>query len=191
MAAIRSPSVSATLPQKFTAAAKPAPVTKPATTSSLDDSMFATSASSTPAASSAKAPRTPTPARRTVPLEKTAGFNSHAKAAHPKPIDKPGLSDERRREKTSEVPLLNIDQERAEAQVQNSLRSPGLEDLTGIAFAKPGAIMPPRSRSDVVRAIKAHIETPEIQGSHFSDIDLLVAHETNKFSKNEFSKNDE
>lgn len=189
MASIRrSSSVLGTPPQKPApatkpaAAIKPAATTKPAGKSSLGDSKFATPTSSTPAASSAKAPRTPTRARRTVPREKTAGFSTRAKAARPKPIDEPDSSDEQQEEKTSETlaaVLLDIDldaEERGEAQVQQLLHSPGVADLTGITFPKGGNIVPLSTESAVSSAFKAWLETPEFRGSNFPDLDLLISH---------------
>ncbi|GLI77654.1 hypothetical protein PoHVEF18_005945 [Penicillium ochrochloron] len=119
--------------------------------SSLADSMYATPGSLTPVASAAhNVPGSSSPSRRIVPLEKTAGFSSRAKATPPKPSDEPKPADEpkpideRQKVKEREEPaavLLDIDQDEeanaeTETQMRNLLLSPGMEELTGITFPK-------------------------------------------------------
>ncbi|KAF3399962.1 hypothetical protein F1880_008306 [Penicillium rolfsii] len=140
---------------------KPAMANKHVTTpktvqkSSLDDSKFAIPTSTTPAVSAAgNDPGSPTPSRRVVPHQKTAGSSSQAKSALPKPIDAPNLIDEpkspdepqsideRQKESESERPaavLVDIDHdEEANAETETQIRklflSPGMEELTGINF---------------------------------------------------------
>jgi hypothetical protein len=132
-------------------APKPATNPKAVQKSSLAASMFATPASSTPVASAAENfPGSSTPSRRTVPLEKTAGFSSRAKAARPKPsdeprpepADKPKPIDERQKGKEREEPtavLLDIDEDEeanaeTETHIRNLLLTPGMAELTGITF---------------------------------------------------------
>ncbi|KAJ5896085.1 uncharacterized protein N7473_005484 [Penicillium subrubescens] len=124
-------------------APKPATNPKAVQKSSLADSMFATPASSTPVASAAEhVPGSSTPSRRTVPLEKTAGFSSRAKAARPKPSDKPRPIYERQKGKEREEPtavLLDIDEDEevnaeTETHIRNLLLTPGMAELTGITF---------------------------------------------------------
>jgi hypothetical protein len=111
-----------------------------------------------------------------VPLEKTAGFSSRTKAAHPKQSDEPKPVDEPQKEKKSESPtavLLDIDQDveadrdveagqdveaSTEAQIRDLLLSPGMADLTGIIF--------PREREIPL------LRNPDFQGSIYPDSQL-------------------
>lgn len=156
---------------KSAMAPKHATTPKTVQKSSLNDSRFAIPASSTPAASTAgNVPGSPTPSRRVVPLEKTAGFSSQAKAARPKPSDEPKSIDERQKEKGSEGPaavLLDVDQDEeanaeTETQIRNLLFSPGMEELTGITFPteNPTEDEPPLLSSD------------DVQGSNYPDPQL-------------------
>ncbi|OKO95724.1 hypothetical protein PENSUB_11236 [Penicillium subrubescens] len=148
-------------------APKPATNPKAVQKSSLADSMFATPASSTPVASAAEhVPGSSTPSRRTVPLEKTAGFSSRAKAARPKPSDKPRPIYERQKGKEREEPtavLLDIDEDEevnaeTETHIRNLLLTPGMAELTGITF-------PTEDESHL-------FSSDDVQGSNYPDPQL-------------------
>ena len=129
---------------KVAAISKPLKDSKLFAGSSLNDSLFAGPASSTPAATTEEqVPDSPSPPPRTVPFDKTAAFSSRAKAARSDPSIERKPVDERQTKKPSEQKpssvLLDIDQgvgESAEDQVRNFLFSPSMADLTGITFPK-------------------------------------------------------
>ncbi|KAJ5368286.1 uncharacterized protein N7496_008046 [Penicillium cataractarum] len=116
--------------------ANPAPSPKPVARSALDDSIYAISASSTPAGSATKnRSGSQSSARRIVPFEKTAAFSSREKAARSKTA---GEQQEESKGKKKAPVLLEFDQDAQESvqvQLRNLLLSPDMvKDLTGITF---------------------------------------------------------
>lgn len=140
--------------------------------SSLNDSVFADPASSTPAATTEEqVPDSPSPPPRIVPFDKTAAFSSRAKAARSEPSVERKPVDERQTKKPCEQKpssvLLDIDQgveESAKAQVRNLLFSPSMADLTGITFPKEDEAKSLGSKSANLKDEPAR-STSDLQGS--------------------------
>lgn len=157
---------------KVAAISKPLKGSKLFAGSSLNDSVFADHASSTPAATTEEqVPDSPSPPPRIVPFGKTSAFSSRAKAARSEPCVEEKPVDERQTKKSSEqMPssvLLDIDQgveESAEAQVRNFLFSPSMADLTGITFSKEDETMSLGSESANLKDESAR-STSDLQGS--------------------------